>query len=95
MLVYFISQHDVYDSLAGEIITKYEQRSRNFTICGIFKTSFADFDEKLSIVDIRQVQRLNYWSNDMVGNYEIVLNDFKKLDEDLVSVEDLLGYIIM
>src|SRR4051812_26193778 len=32
MLVYFISQHVMYDSAAGEDITKYEQRSRNFTI---------------------------------------------------------------
>lgn len=92
MLVYFISQHTVFDSLINTNVVKYEQRSRNFTICGIFKTNFADFDEKLSIVDLRQIQRLNYWNEQMAGNYEITLNDFENLDNDLVAVQDLLGY---
>ena len=92
MLVYFISQHTVFDSLINSDVVKYEQRSRNFTICGIFKTNFADFDEKLSIVDLRQIQRLNYWNGQMAGNYEITLNDFEKLDENLEAVQDLLGY---
>ncbi|MEO6302770.1 MAG: FtsX-like permease family protein, partial [Bacteroidia bacterium] len=92
MLVYFISQHEVYDSTVKEKIIKYEQRSRNFTICGIFRTSFSDFDNSLSFVDLRQIQRLNYWNENQVGNYEIRITDFKKLDENLVSVQDLLGY---
>lgn len=92
MLVYFISQHTLYDSLAGQDIIKYEQRSRNFTICGIFKTSFADFDEKLSLVDLRQLQRLNYWDSSQVGNYEIMVSDLELLKEDVTQVEDILGY---
>ena len=92
MLVYFISQHEVYDSTVKDNIIKYEQRSRNFTICGIFKTSFSDFDNSLSFVDLRQVQRLNYWNETQVGNYEIRIKDFTKLDEDLDVVQELLGY---
>lgn len=92
MLVYFISQHEVYDSIVKDNIIKYEQRSRNFTICGIFKTSFSDFDNSLSFVDLRQVQRLNYWNENQVGNYEIRIKDFEKLDEDLEVVQELLGY---
>lgn len=92
MLVYFIVQHVMFDSLARQDIVKYEQRSRSYTICGIFKTNFADFDEKLSMVDIRQVQRLNYWDSTQVGTYEIMLNDFKRSDENLVAIQDLLGY---
>ncbi|MES2678642.1 MAG: ABC transporter permease [Bacteroidota bacterium] len=92
MLVYFISQHLVYDSAAAEKIIKYEQRSRNFTICGIFKTNFADFDERLSIVDLRQIQRLNYWDHRMVGAYEIKIKDFSELETNTAQVQDLLGY---
>jgi lipoprotein-releasing system permease protein len=92
MLVYFISQHEVYDSTVKENIIKYEKRSRNFTICGIFKTSFSDFDNSLSFVDLRQVQRLNYWNENQVGNYEIRIKDFEKLDGDLEVVQELLGY---
>lgn len=92
MLVYFISQHLVYDSIAGAKIIKYEQRSRNFTICGIFKTNFADFDDKLSIVDLRQIQKLNYWDENMTGSYEVRVKDFNKLDAGVTELQDQLGY---
>lgn len=90
--VYFISQHQVYDSLLQETVTKSEQRSRKLVICGIFKTDFADFDEQLSIVDIRHIRKINYWDSTMVGNYEIDVLDLNKLEEDQEKLEELLGY---
>jgi lipoprotein-releasing system permease protein len=92
ILVYFISQHEVYDSLIKAPILKSEQRSRKLSVCGIFKTNFADFDEKLCIVDLRQIQRLNYWDGAMVGNYEIKVKNFEKVEEAQVQIEDILGY---
>lgn len=92
MLVYFISQHSIYDDDMKRDIIKYEQRSRNFTICGIFKTDFADFDKTLSIVDIRQIRRLNYWEKNQVATYEINLKDFSKLETNEEEILDLLGY---
>ncbi len=92
MLVYFISQHVVYDSVAKQQITKYEQRSRKLFICGIFKTNFADFDERLSIVDIKQLQQLNYWDSSMVGAYEIKVKNFEDLEAGLIQVQNFVGY---
>ena len=92
ILVYFIVQRQVYDSLLKEIITKSEQRSRKFSICGIFRTNFADFDNKLSMVDIKQIQRISNWDSTMSGNYEIELKDFKQVEENQEQVEELLGY---
>lgn len=92
MLVYFVCQHQIYDSVLNQNIIKYEQRSRNFVICGIFKTSFSDFDNSLSFVDIRQIQRLNYWQANYVGNYEISINDFNKIDENIEIIQDVLSY---
>lgn len=92
MLVYFISQRAVYDDDMRRNVIKYEQRSRNFSICGIFKTDFADFDKTLGIVDIRQIQKLNYWEKNQVANYEITLKDFSKLEANDEKVWDLLGY---
>jgi lipoprotein-releasing system permease protein len=80
LLVYFVVQRQMIDSASGQEYTKFEQRSRNFVICGIFKTSFSDFDNNLTFADIRQIQRLNYWDSTMVGSYEIMLKDFEKLD---------------
>jgi lipoprotein-releasing system permease protein len=92
VLVYFISQREVYDSLLHETIIKSEQRSRKFTICGIFKTNFADFDAKLSIVDLRQIQRISNWDSTLVGNVEIEVNNFIMVEEDQEQIEEVLGY---
>jgi lipoprotein-releasing system permease protein len=92
MLIYFISQHEVYDSTARETIIKSEQRSRNLSICGIFKTDFADFDNNLTFIDLKQIQKLNYWDKGMVGSYEIKLNDFKNLELCKDKIESVLGY---
>ena len=92
ILVHFIIRHQVMDEEENVMVTKSEQRSRKFTICGIFKTDFADFDNQLSIVDLRQIQRLNYWDSTMAGNYEIKLRDFKKVDGAVENVQEILGY---
>ena len=92
MLVYFISQHQVVDSITQDKLIKYEQRSRQLTICGIFKTSFSDFDNSLSFVDLKQIQYLNYWRSDQVGNYEIRIKNFENLAENLATVQEILGY---
>lgn len=92
MRVYFISEHSVYDSLQGGEVTRYSQRSRNFTICGIFKSNFADFDAQLCITDIRQIRQLNFWDSTQVGSYEIRVKDFAQLDAGQEQVQDLLGY---
>ncbi|MBA3663144.1 MAG: ABC transporter permease [Bacteroidetes bacterium] len=92
MLVYFISQHEAYDSTAKENIIKSEQRSRKLVICGIFKTGFADFDDHLTFVDLRQIRVLNYWKPEQAGNYEIMIDDFGKLEYTKEQISDLLGY---
>ncbi|MCW3076212.1 MAG: transporter permease, partial [Bacteroidetes bacterium] len=92
MLVYFISEREVYDSVARENIVKYEQRSRKLTICGVFKTGFADFDDHLTFVDLKQIQLLNYWNQNQVGNYEIKIKNFEHLEQTKEKVEELLGY---
>lgn len=87
-LVYFVVQHEVYDSIERASFTKFEQRSRNFKICGIYKTSFSDFDNNLTFVDIRHIQKLNYWDEGVVGSYEVKVNDFEKLESTLENIND-------
>jgi lipoprotein-releasing system permease protein len=92
MQVYFISRRELYDSLSKQTVIKSEMRSRRFSVCGIFKTNFADFDDKLSLVDIRQVRQISNWDQQMTGNFEIQLSDFSRLEEVQEEIEDLLGY---
>ncbi len=92
ILIHFIIQHEVFDSLADTWLIKSEQRSRKLRICGVFKTDFADFDNRLSIVDLRQIQRLSYWDSTYTGNYEIKLHDFKNEEAAVEAIQDELGY---
>ncbi len=93
VLVYFITRKRANDSTSqGSNMMGYEQRVKDYNVCGIFNTGFAEFDNNLAYVDIKQIQRLNYWQNNEVGNYEVFVDDFSKLDIYLEGFEDVIGY---
>ena len=55
-------------------------RARKFHITGIYETGFADYDKLFVIADIRQVKRLNGWSDDQVSGVELLLDDYGQVD---------------
>jgi lipoprotein-releasing system permease protein len=56
-------------------------RARRFTITGIYDSNLPDLDKMYIIGDIRHIQRLNTWEDDQVAGYEIIIDDFDKLDK--------------
>lgn len=52
---------------------------RRFKIAGIFNSGFQDFDATYIIGDIRHIQRINKWTPDQVGAFEVFLKDFKNI----------------
>lgn len=56
-------------------------RSRAFAISGIYNTDLPEVDELYVIGDLRQVQKLNDWSADEVGGYELLVDNFDQLEE--------------
>jgi lipoprotein-releasing system permease protein len=90
--LYFISQHQVFDSTARDVITKSEQRSRRFRVCGIFDSGFSEFDDRLAIVDLRQIRAINFWDSTQVGAYEIRVTDLYEIDDDSGLLQLMLGY---
>ena len=50
--------------------------NRKYTIVGIYNTGFAQFDNSVMIGDLREVQRLNNWTNNQVGGFEVLLDNF-------------------
>ncbi len=81
--------------VGDQIATYFVQqppRMRRFTICGIYESSLDDFDKVMVMCDLRHIQKLNDWSPEMVSGYEVLINDFNKLDEMTVKVNDLIGY---
>lgn len=92
LMVYFLVQYQKVDSLTGEVIVVTDQASRRFKVCGIFDTGFSDYDQQLGIVDLRMLQVLNHWPTQMAGSYEIRVDEFKKLEDNLSTLQDYLGY---
>ncbi|MHC0439088.1 ABC transporter permease [Flavobacterium sp. 3-210] len=55
--------------------------SRRFKIVGIFSSGFQDFDATFIIGDIRHIQRINKWSPDQIGAFEVFVKDFTKIKQ--------------
>lgn len=59
---------------------------RRFKITGVFNSGFQEFDATYIIADIRHIQRMNKWSPDQVGAFEVFINDFDKIQTVSQSV---------
>lgn len=55
--------------------------SRRFKIIGIYNSGLQEFDSAYIIGDIRHIQRINKWSPDQVGSFEVFVDDFTKIKE--------------
>ncbi len=63
-------------------------RKRKFEIVGIYNLGVEEVDRTYVIGDINLIRRLNNWSVDEVGGYEIRVTDFNQLDELTAQVHD-------
>lgn len=59
--------------------TKNLVKQRRFTISGIYSTGLEEFDKSFVICDIKQVQKLNEWSDNQVSGFEIAIDNFDEL----------------
>ncbi|MDR1793081.1 MAG: ABC transporter permease [Bacteroidales bacterium] len=67
-------------------------RQRMFKVVGVYNTGFSTFDKSLIICDLRQIQKLNQWTQNQVGGAEILLNDFNKIDTSNTLINNALPY---
>ncbi|MBN8702875.1 MAG: ABC transporter permease [Bacteroidetes bacterium] len=88
LFIYFVTQKKDYEN-SDSAIVQYEQRIRDFKICGIFDTGLEDFDKKSVWVDIQQLQKINYWPPNQIAGFEILLHTIENLNPtaDYISTE--------
>lgn len=60
--------------------------NRKYVVVGVYDTGFLQFDKAMMIGDIREVQKLNKWSENEVGGFEVLLDDFDEIKEKGVEV---------
>jgi len=67
-------------------------RGRKFVIRGIYETGLEEFDDIFIIGDIRHIQRLNKWDDDMVSGFDVYVDNFRNLDKIYEKVYDEVGF---
>lgn len=93
LLVYFMTKKKLTDTtMSGQNYISYEPRVKDFYVKGIFNTGFSDFDKNLVFVDLKQIQKLNYWDPNQVAGYEVYLKDFDQLETSVETLNDVVGY---
>ena len=71
--------------------TNQRPNLRVFKITGIFNSGFQEFDASYIIGDIRHLQRINKWSPDQVGAFEVFVDDFNTIQEKGQEVYEQTG----
>ncbi len=66
---YFINENEVIP------------RMLQLSVWGIYHTGFEEFDKLFILGDLKQIQRLNDWRSDQVTGFEVVVDDFNKIDD--------------
>ncbi|MCB0397866.1 MAG: ABC transporter permease [Flavobacteriales bacterium] len=67
-------------------------RSRSFRVTGIYETGMEEFDKLYVFGDIAHIRKLNDWAEDRVAGFEVRIDDYDKLDEMGVEVNEIIGY---
>jgi lipoprotein-releasing system permease protein len=87
ILIYFIREAAPGDEEAGQKL-----RPDKLTVTGIYKTGIEEYDKLFAIGDIKMIQKLNFWSPNQIGGYEVFLHDYKNIEPAQHEIYELDGF---
>ncbi|MCX6286200.1 MAG: ABC transporter permease [Bacteroidetes bacterium] len=65
---------------------------RKFRIAGIFETGLEEFDRLYVIGNLVHIQKINGWNSGQIGGFEVVLKDFRDIEEMGKYVYHQIGF---
>ena len=69
------------------------KRVRPLVVAGIFKTGIENYDRVNALVDLRLIRRLNNWSANEIGGYEVFIKDYEQADSVSNRIYDKLPHL--
>lgn len=63
---------------------------RKMAIAGIYKTGIEEYDQLFMLGDIQLIRRINNWSDDQSGGYEVFVNNYTQMDSISLSLSEAL-----
>ncbi|MHC1705855.1 MAG: ABC transporter permease [Tenuifilaceae bacterium] len=68
-------------------------RVRMLSVSGIYDTKMGEFDKVFILGDIRHVRKLNDWADDQISGFEILVDDFDRIEDLTLEVDDIAGLV--
>ncbi|MFK7899707.1 MAG: ABC transporter permease [Cyclobacteriaceae bacterium] len=67
-------------------------KERKLKVVGIYNTFIGEFDSKVVLCDIKMIQKLNHWSDTLIGGYDVFLTNLDHLPKVSEAVYDQMDY---
>jgi len=74
------------------IADEMQPRGRKFEISGIYETGLEEFDKLYIFGDIKHIQKLNKWTDKKVGGFEVLIDDYNRIEEMGEFIYNIVGY---
>ncbi len=68
-------------------------RVRILSVSGIYDTKMGEFDKVFILGDIRHIRKLNDWADDQISGFEILVDDFDRIEDLTLEVDDIAGLV--
>ncbi|MBW6478589.1 MAG: FtsX-like permease family protein [Bacteroidales bacterium] len=69
-------------------------RVRRFNVAGIYETGLEELDRIFILGDIGHLQRLNDWTPDQVGGFEVLIDNYRQMERMNELVMDNIPYTL-
>ncbi len=83
--------------LGDKVVAYFVQdppRMRKYTVSGIYQTGLEDYDKLFCFTDMTDIQKINGWNENQISGFEVMIDDFSKLEDMSSLVREYAGYQI-